>query len=338
MGEAEHLDQPITPGTPSLAERCAAAHAFYDRLGLAEVAAYDPNIQDSEGLVSYCTFIAHPSQGIDSSSLRDPPVEGPRHQLAAILEGLGSCIVSALLKLTGDDAADKHDPGTWIYAAGPIIDLVCSNFRDLQMPFDEMILGTDPAEKFLTTMTLGHPMLGADLRSFQDFLEQQGRIIRETDGGPSLVPLCRPGDPNGSLRRPRRHLDFLGELLLLLHQVRSEITRADLCMLFHRSSPSSAGPACYQVLLRCREMEDGSGVSLQCSAIRRQVPEDQHRGFDELLRRNSRYVMDSQPPGFGVDPRFQHPFGLLEGTEPRRRAMLRPCSLGPRWLSGACGH
>ena len=148
-----------------------ASHDFFDQLGLSEVEQdFDPNIQDGDGLVSYIVASTNPPP----SEIRDLYDE-----IVPVMEGLSNVIVSALLKITGDDDEKKHDPKVWAQPFESVAQGFCSGFSSESKGYNNEVRGVEVASKMINIIT--DAVVGTNsavFKGFVDFLESQGETIR----------------------------------------------------------------------------------------------------------------------------------------------------------------
>jgi hypothetical protein len=146
----------------------ASASDYFNSIGLAESGSLDPNIADSDGLVSYI------------SGTTNPPTEMQElyDQIKPIMEGLTNVVVSAVLKSAGTDIAKQHDPQTWRDPMRQMAKAFCSGFSESQQHYDQSVKGISIATKFINILLEAVVSEGAALANFAKFLTSQGDTIQ----------------------------------------------------------------------------------------------------------------------------------------------------------------
>ena len=152
------------------------AHTYFDQLGLAEGDAdYDPNIQDSDGLVSYIVATSNPVPDA---------LKVLYNEIKPVMEGLSNVVVSAILKQTGTDPKKQHDPSMWRGPMQAMTKAFCGGFSRTAKHYHQSVRGVDVATKFLNILLDAVISEGAALADFRQFLESQGETMRaEISGG-----------------------------------------------------------------------------------------------------------------------------------------------------------
>jgi Virulence factor Evf len=142
------------------------ARGYFDGLKLAS--AYDPNIADKYGLVSYVNGTSNPPP---------PALAKERQQVSAVLEGLCGVVTSAVLAKSGADDAKKHDPNLWMepirYGLGPYI----SGYSVEKVKYQRRVKGVEVATQYLNILLDAVSGEGGALNSFKKFLTEQGKTI-----------------------------------------------------------------------------------------------------------------------------------------------------------------
>jgi hypothetical protein len=130
---------------------------------------YDPNIADSDGLVSYVNATTNPPP---------PEIVEERKEVARVLEGLTGIVAAATLATAGDDQAAKHQPDLWkdpvMYGLSPFT----SGYLSETTEYKRTIVGVEVAVQFLNILMDAVVSQGAALASFAKFLAGQGETIR----------------------------------------------------------------------------------------------------------------------------------------------------------------
>jgi hypothetical protein len=142
------------------------AGGYFDSLHMA--AAYDPNIADKDGLVSYVNGTSNPPP---------PELVKERTEVSRVLEGLCSVVTSAVLAKSGADDAKKHDPTLWTEpiqrGMGPFI----SGYSREEVTYKRKVRGVEVATQFLNILIDAVSGDGGALNSFKKFLTDQGKTI-----------------------------------------------------------------------------------------------------------------------------------------------------------------
>ncbi|HYE75898.1 MAG TPA: hypothetical protein VEF04_21315, partial [Blastocatellia bacterium] len=140
---ARHLSNRFLQDDPTALIKQASS--YFDSLGLADVQAgdLDPNIQDSDGLVSYVVASTNP-----------PPKEIKElyEEVAPVMEGLTNVVVSAILKQAGTDDAKKHDPKLWEAPMQAMTKAFCAGFSQEKKQYNQQIRGVEVSTKFLNIL------------------------------------------------------------------------------------------------------------------------------------------------------------------------------------------
>jgi hypothetical protein len=144
----------------------AARDYLRDRISEDE---YDPNIADSDGLVTY----------INGTTNAPPPeLVKERQEISVVLEGLVGIVTAAVLQSAGEDAAAKHKPKLWEdpikYGLGPFI----SGYTSSATTYKREVVGVEIATQFLNILIDAVTEEGGALASFRKFLTDQGETIR----------------------------------------------------------------------------------------------------------------------------------------------------------------
>lgn len=132
-------------------------------------ATLNPNIQDSDGLVSYIVASSNP-----------PPQEIKKlyDELRPIMEGLTNVVVSAVIKSAGTDPKKRHDPATWRAPMAAMVKAFCSGFSETTRSYDQRVRGVEVSSKFISILIEAVASQGAALADFTQFLTSQGQTIK----------------------------------------------------------------------------------------------------------------------------------------------------------------
>lgn len=169
------MNAPLTSNSPDYLQDdptngIKIAHAYFDQIGLAKTTGeYDPNIQDSDGLVSYIVATSNPVP---------EEMKSLYQEISPIMEGLSNVVVSAILKQAGTDPVKQHDPGTWRGPMQAMTKAFCGGFSETTKHYDQRIRGVDVATKFINILIDAVVSEGAALADFKKFLESQGETMR----------------------------------------------------------------------------------------------------------------------------------------------------------------
>ncbi|EGR0686886.1 hypothetical protein ND925_06525 [Vibrio diabolicus] len=167
------LLNPIDPAylTDDHSKKITLAHSYFESIGVDQFkeGELDPNIQDSDGLVSYMVATSNPVPD-EISKLYD--------EIAPIMEGLSNVVVSAILKQAGTDTEKKHDPATWRGPMQAMMKAFCSGFSETSKSYNQKVKGVEIANKFINIVLDAIVSEGAALNDFRKFLESQGETMR----------------------------------------------------------------------------------------------------------------------------------------------------------------
>lgn len=168
---------------PALSLLIPEAHSYFDSLGLAELGGLDPNMQDSDGLVSYIVASSNP-----------PPqeIKDLYDQIAPVMEGLTNVVTSAVIKQAGTDDTKKHDPATWKAPMQAMTKAFCAGFSVEEKQYNKTVRGVEVATSFINILIEAAVSQGAALASFAKFLESQGETMRlqASDEGDHYLYAC----------------------------------------------------------------------------------------------------------------------------------------------------
>jgi hypothetical protein len=153
------------------------AHEYFSGLKGPEFKAgpFDPNIQDQDGLVSYLVASTNP-----------PPTEIQKlyDEIAPVMEGLTNVVVSAILKIAGDDESKKHDPSVWRDPFQAMAKAFCGGFSQESKSYQQQVRGVEVASKMINIITDAVVNTGsAVFKGFVDFLTSQGEVIKAEISG-----------------------------------------------------------------------------------------------------------------------------------------------------------
>ena len=128
----------------------------------------NPNIADSDGLVSYIV-----------ASANKPPkhMQSLYDEIRPVMEGLTNVVVSAVIKKAGAVTAKKHDPATWRDPMQAMMKAFCSGFSQTTRSYDQRVRGVEVATKIINILIEAVVSHGAALADFTKFLESQGKTI-----------------------------------------------------------------------------------------------------------------------------------------------------------------
>lgn len=154
------------PASSSLIEE---AHSYFDNLGLAESGNLDPNMQDSDGLVSYVVVSSNP-----------PPqeIKDLYDQIAPVMEGLTNVVASAVIIQAGTDDNKKHNPDIWKTPMNQMCKAFCAGFSEESQNYNKTVKGVEVATSFLNILMEAAISQGAALSGFVKFLQSQGETMR----------------------------------------------------------------------------------------------------------------------------------------------------------------
>lgn len=157
----------------------AECHAYFDQLGLAKTLGDDPNpnIADSDGLVSYVNASANPPP--------DKLMEEYR-KVSSILEGFTGIVTAAVLQISGDDDKKKHLASTWNGPLAAIVKAFFGPYSDSDQTENKTVIGLEIATQFLEILLAAAVAGGPAMAGFKSFLESQGKTI-QAKGGKSVV-------------------------------------------------------------------------------------------------------------------------------------------------------
>ncbi len=151
-----------------------AADQFFSGLGVFDkrmglVGAMDPDIQDSDGLVTYVVATTNPPP---------PEIVSLYNEIKPVMEGLTNAVVSAILKVAGNDKKKLHDPAGWREPLKMVTKAFCSGFSETSQHYSQRIMGVELAEKFMNVLMNAVVSNCTALGSFANFLKGQGDAIR----------------------------------------------------------------------------------------------------------------------------------------------------------------
>lgn len=165
-------------------ERIRSAHNYFDSLGISDVAAnLDPNIQDSDGLVSYIAATTNPVPS---------KMKKLYEEIKPVMEGLTNVVVSSILTKAGTDPAKQHDPDVWREPIQYMTKAFCGGFSEATKHYDQKIRGVEIATKFINILIDAVINQGAALADFTKFLQSQGETMRTqiSEGQNSYLYAC----------------------------------------------------------------------------------------------------------------------------------------------------
>lgn len=137
---------------------------------------YDPNIEDSDGLVSYIFPIANtppPSLMLDIQ------------EVGAKLQALVGIVTASVLTTSGEDTKKLHDFDTWFEPFSYIGRAWFSQFASEERSEHRQIRGVEVATEFIEIILEAVVDEGAALDGFRKFLQSQGETMRlevDSDG------------------------------------------------------------------------------------------------------------------------------------------------------------
>lgn len=145
------------------------AHSYFDSLGLAKSGNLDPNMQDSDGLVSYVVVSSNP-----------PPqeIKDLYDQIAPVMEGLTNVVTSAVIIQAGTDDNKKHNPDIWKTPMNQMCKAFCAGFSEESQSYNKTVKGVEVATSFLNILMEAAISQGAALSGFVKFLQSQGETMR----------------------------------------------------------------------------------------------------------------------------------------------------------------
>ena len=129
----------------------------------------NPNIQDSDGLVTYIVASTNPPP---------PHMVELYDELRPVMEGLTNVVVTAVLKQAGADSKKLHDPAVWRVPMQAMVKAFCSGFSQTTRSYNERVRGVQVATKFINILIEAVVHQGAALKDFTRFLESQGEAIQ----------------------------------------------------------------------------------------------------------------------------------------------------------------
>jgi hypothetical protein len=159
-------DSPITQD--EFLQELATAETYWDSLDLGNDP-YDPNIADSDGLVTYI-----------NATTNNPPPElvQVRQDMSRVLEGLTGIVAAAVLKTAGGDDAAKHKPDLWTTPMEKGLAPFMGGFSSEITTYDRTVVGVDIATQFLNILIDAVSGEGGQLTAFKNFLSSQGETMR----------------------------------------------------------------------------------------------------------------------------------------------------------------
>ncbi|WP_328914938.1 MULTISPECIES: hypothetical protein [unclassified Streptomyces] len=149
-------------------QQLSEAQSYWDSLGLGNDP-YDPNINDSDGLVTYI-----------NATTNNPPPELVKDRVAMsrVLEGLTGIVAAAVLKAAGSDDAAKHKPDLWTTPMEKGFAPFMGGFTSEITTYDRTVRGLDIATQFLNILIDAVSGEGGQLAAFKSFLTSQGETMR----------------------------------------------------------------------------------------------------------------------------------------------------------------
>jgi hypothetical protein len=163
------MSQLLTPNPTSAEQALAFEEAEGYLSGAIRDEEFDPDIADSDGLVTYI-----------NGTTNEPPADlvKERKEVSRALEGLAGIITSAALQTAGEDKSAKHNPTLWEepvkYGLGPFV----SGYSNSVRTYQRQIVGLEIATQFLNILIDAVAEEGRALQDFQKFLTDQGETIR----------------------------------------------------------------------------------------------------------------------------------------------------------------
>jgi hypothetical protein len=137
---------------------------------------YDPNIEDSDGFVSYILPIANQAP---------PDLMNDILVLGGKLQSLIGIVTAAVLATSGEDTAKLHQFDTWFEPFSYIGEAWFGQFKSVDRTEDRTIEGVEVSTAFLEILLDAAVNEGAAMADFQKFLRSQGETMRlevEDDG------------------------------------------------------------------------------------------------------------------------------------------------------------
>jgi hypothetical protein len=150
--------------------RILQAASYFDALDFAQAdpSGFNPNLADSEGLVSYIVGTTNPPD--DVKALYD--------EVKPVMEGLADVVVSAVLSKAKGDPKIQHDPATWRGPMQAVIKVFCAGYVETQQHYDQQIYGVEIAPKVINILLDAIVDPGEGLDEFKTFLQSQGETMR----------------------------------------------------------------------------------------------------------------------------------------------------------------
>lgn len=163
---ADSTEPPITQ--EEFLQELAEAEAYWDSLDLGQDP-YNPNIADTDGLVTYI-----------NATTNNPPPElvKLRQDMSRVLEGLVGIVAAAVLKAAGSDDKAKHNPDLWTTPMEKGLAPFMGGFSSEVTSYDRTVVGIEIATQFLNILIDAVSGQGGQLAAFKSFLTSQGETMR----------------------------------------------------------------------------------------------------------------------------------------------------------------
>jgi hypothetical protein len=145
------------------------ADSYFDSLELGVSGELDPNIQDSDGLVSYIVATTNPPPA-EIKSLYD--------EIVPVMEGFIDVLVSSVLKIAGDDDLKKHDPAIWKKPIEAIFSAFFGGLKIAQQSYDKKIVGVEIPTTYLNILMEASVSEEDAWQSFGTYLSSEGETMR----------------------------------------------------------------------------------------------------------------------------------------------------------------